>query len=132
MSVEGKQLFWVGLGGAAGAIGRALLSHVPGLPPEIAILTVNISGCALIGLVLHIEHRFHPHVRDFQAAGFCGGLTTVSSWSLILVKYLEMGELRQAGFFAGLSLVSGILALLLGRAVAAGIEGLLLRRETPE
>ncbi len=132
MSVEGKQLFWVGLGGAAGAIGRAFLSHVPGLPPEIAVLTVNVSGCALIGLVLHIEHRFHPHVRDFQAAGFCGGLTTVSSWSLILVKYLEMGELGQAGFFAGLSLASGILALLLGRAVAAGIEGLLLRRETPE
>ena len=132
MSVEGKQLCWVGLGGATGAIGRALLSHVPGLPPEIAVLMVNVAGCALIGLVLHIEHRFHPHVRDFQAAGFCGGLTTVSSWSLLVVKYLEMGELVQAGFFAALSLVSGLLALLLGRAVAVGIEALLLRRGQPE
>ena len=108
------------------------MSHVPGLPPEIAVLMVNVAGCALIGLVLHIEHRFHPHVRDFQAAGFCGGLTTVSSWSLLVVKYLEMGELVQAGFFAALSLVSSLLALLLGRAVAVGIEALLLRRGQPE
>ena len=127
MRTRGTQLFWIGLGGATGAVVRSALGHNPDMPPEIAVLLVNILGCGLIGLVLHIEHRFHPHARDFQAAGFCGGLTTVSSWSLLLVKYLELGELGQALIFALLSLVSGILALLLGRGVAAVIEALLLR-----
>ena len=128
MRTRGKQLFWIGLGGAIGAVVRSTLSHTPGMPPEIAVLLVNILGCTLIGLVLHVEHRFHPHARDFQAAGFCGGLTTVSSWSVLVVKYLELGEVAQAVIFASLSLVSGMLALLIGRGLAAGIEALLVRR----
>jgi len=93
MQTRGKQLLSVGAGGATGALVRELLGHVDGMPPEIGILFANMLGCGLIGLVLHIEHRLHPHVREFNAAGFCGGLTTVSGWSLVLVRYLAADEL---------------------------------------
>jgi CrcB protein len=129
MQTRGKQLLSVGIGGAAGALIREVLSHTEGVPPEISILFGNMLGCALIGLVLHIEHRLHPHVREFNAAGFCGGLTTVSGWSLVLVEYLEAGEVGQATFFAILGLTSGLLALLAGRLLAGGVEGILLRLE---
>ncbi len=114
-----------------GALAREAVSYAPGMPPEIGLLLVNIVGCSLIGLFLQLEHRLHPHVRDFHAAGFCGGLTTVSGWSLVLVRYLEAGEVGQAVFFAVLGLVTGLTAVLAGRLLAFGVESLLLRIGRP-
>lgn len=83
----------VGGAGALGALGRVLLDDAwsawrrrrtdartatrPGWPW--ALLVVNVLGSLILGLAWGL-HTSHPGAAAVIGAGFCGGLTTFSTW----------------------------------------------------
>ncbi|MFP6663026.1 MAG: CrcB family protein [Deltaproteobacteria bacterium] len=117
-----SQIFWVALGGAAGALVREWALLHSGLGPDEALLLVNVAGSFLIGFILRFERLLHPHMRDFNAVGFCGGLTTVSTWSYILLRLLETGQLAAAMQYAVLTVAAAVFAAFFGRVLGKAAE----------
>ena len=52
-------------------------------------LIVNIIGCLLIGFI--VGYKFNSKLELFLSVGFCGALTTFSSWILDCVKLFYNG-----------------------------------------
>jgi CrcB protein len=127
-----SQIFWVALGGATGALVREWAILHSGLEPGEAALLVNVSGSFVIGFILRFERLLHPHVRDFNAVGFCGGLTTVSSWSYILLRLLETGQLAAAVQYAVVTVFASVVAAFLGRVTGKTAEVMWLARSPEE
>ncbi|NBA96799.1 fluoride efflux transporter CrcB [Pseudomonas sp. R5(2019)] len=76
-------------------------------------LAVNLIGCLLIGVLygLFLQRPIAPvELRAGLIAGFLGGLTTFSSFSLDTVRLLESGQAPLALGYAGLSVIGGLLA----------------------
>jgi CrcB protein len=118
----------VGLGGALGAVARYGLSSAIGrliaTPFPLATLIVNIIGSVAMGLLVGGLSRFMPswqeEARLFLAVGLLGGFTTFSSFSLDTIVLLERGELAQALFYVGLSVVICVAGLYLGLLISRG------------
>jgi len=93
-------LIYVAVGGALGAVCRAMISHwLRGGFPW-ATLTVNVVGSLIIGIVLGsiAAKGTTPHaVRFLVATGFCGAFTTFSTFS-----FETLGLLEQQRWTAGL------------------------------
>lgn len=87
-------LFAVLVGGALGSalrwmLGLALNPVLPALP--LGTLTVNLAGGFVIGSAIGIFDQFQslpPELRLFVITGFCGGLTTFSTFSAETVNAL--------------------------------------------
>ena len=76
----------------------------------------NMLGCLLIGLLLSKPDN-PKRLLLWGAIGFCGSLTTFSSWMLELVRALDRGAPLAALQVLLVSLVGGLLLLSLGRAL---------------
>jgi CrcB protein len=112
MSLVG--LFWIGLGGALGAILRAVIAMSIKSDFPWATLTANVAGCLIIGLVIGHESvtaDWAQHTRGFVVIGFCGGFTTFSTFSLQTFKQLEAGNTLAAFSNIFLSFVMCLLAV---------------------
>ena len=87
---------WVGAG--LGALlrwwlGSVLNSYFPTIPP--GTLAANLIGGYIIGLAIAFFASFSalaPEWRLFVITGFCGGLTTFSTYSAELVALLQQGR----------------------------------------
>ena len=111
---------------AAGAIPGALLrwqleglmlDKLPGLKGQIeGDFIANMLGCLLIGLLLS-KPDSPKRLLLWGAIGFCGSLTTFSSWMLELVRALDRSAPLTALQVLLVSLVGGLLLLSLGRAL---------------
>ena len=103
-------------GGIAGTLARALvaeaLPHHPGQWPW-ATLLVNVAGAFVLGLVAARGFR-----RSLIGQGFCGALTTFSTFQLELLQMLDEGRTGLALGYAAASLVAGLVAAELGRRAA--------------
>lgn len=102
-------LLMVGLGGAAGASLRWLIGEsidVDGVPWH--TLLVNVVGCGLLAAVIAREQP--PRLNRLLAAGFCGGLTTFSTFSIEVVDLLEKDKGSTAVAYIVASLVFGLVA----------------------
>jgi CrcB protein len=92
----------VAIGGVLGCLLRWVLSmflnHTfPNLPP--GTLAANLIGCYVIGIALGfftLYPAFAPEWRLFVTTGFCGGLTTFSTFSAEIVTLLQAGRLAWA------------------------------------
>ena len=74
-------------------------------------LTVNVVGSAVLGVLLGLRH-VSPTVLALVGTGFCGTLTTFSTYGYDVVRLVEeQAVLRAAGYLAG--------TLVLGLGVAA-------------
>lgn len=75
---------------------------------------VNIVGCFVLGLV---TGRVDPQVQLLVGAGFCGALTTYSTFSYETLRLAEEGSLRYALLNVVGSVVCGVLAAVSGAAL---------------
>jgi CrcB protein len=85
-------------------------------------LAVNVAGSLVLGLVAGAAARgVSPHVLALVGTGFCGALTTYSTFSYESVRLVQQG----ARFFAvaniAVSVVAGLGAAFCGVAVAEAI-----------
>ena len=97
---------------AAGAVPGALLRWQVALHLEDQNLLVNVLGAALLGLLA--GRPAAPRRQLLVGIGFCGSLTTFSSWTLAAMKQLSAGDWAAALGLIGLTLGLGLGAAALG------------------
>ncbi|SFC17023.1 CrcB protein [Klenkia taihuensis] len=110
----------VALGGVLGALGRWGVSlglpHAPGSWPW-ATVTVNLTGCLAIGVLLAVllaRWPGHPWLRPFLATGVLGGYTTFSTFAVDAVQLVEAGRAGTAAAYVLVSALGGLLAVVVG------------------
>lgn len=114
----------VAVGGAAGsllryAVGQALGPARPGAFPW-HTFAVNVAGSLLLGLVVALVPRDDPHhLRALLAVGFCGGLTTFSTFGYETVSLLQSRAWGIALAYAGGSFLVALLAVAIGLSAGA-------------
>ena len=104
---------------AAGAVPGALLRWQLALHLGDQNLLVNVLGAALLGFLAGLPAA--PRRQLLLGIGFCGSLTTFSSWMLDMVRLIAGGELASAlgllGLTLGLGLGGAALGLQMGRRI---------------
>lgn len=108
-------------GGGIGAVLRYLSGvwflknlHV-NLP--VATFTVNITGCFVLGFlyILFINKTgWNQAVKLALTAGFCGGLTTFSTFSAEVFEMIRTAQYVQALWYILLSVIAGLIAVTIG------------------
>ena len=101
------------LAGALGAVIRYLVSRWLATP--FAVLVVNVVGSAIGGVLLATTSG---DLRLVLLTGFCGGLTTFSTFSVETVQLVLDGKSRVAVLSVVANLVLGIGAAALGYLLA--------------
>jgi len=116
-----RSLWLVAVGGALGAVARAVLSTAirsrwPSTLPS-GTIVVNLAGCLILGLLMgFLESRPHlpPTWRAFGAVGVLGAFTTFSTFEYETLGLLQQGEVPAALANVGLSVILGLAAVYLG------------------
>lgn len=107
------------IGGGLGSVLRWLISvklSGAGLPFPAGTLVVNLIGAFIIGLCLALFMRIthiDPAWKLFITTGFCGGLTTFSTFSAEAATMMLGGQLLWAGATILLNLVGSLAMTLL-------------------
>ncbi|CAH0258160.1 fluoride efflux transporter FluC [Peribacillus simplex] len=106
-----KGIFAVGFGGAAGAILRYCVILTAGhtfFP--FGTLLINIVGSFLLGMINgYFASKKKSLVFLALGSGFCGGFTTMSTFSQEVVNLLQT-SLALAGLYIGATLFFGLVA----------------------
>jgi CrcB protein len=116
---EARDLLLVATGAVPGALLRWRLEDVgkgwEGLPTGLieADLVANLIGTFLIG-VIAAQRPPRPRLLLLGAIGFCGSLTTFSSWMLEISLALRRGRPDEALAAVLVSLLGGLAVLTLG------------------
>ena len=108
LRVELQELLLVGLGAVPGALLRWQLA----LQLADLNLLANVLGAALLGCLAGLPAA--PRRQLLLGIGFCGSLTTFSSWMLDAVRRLAAGDVAAAVGLVGLTLGLGLGAAALG------------------
>jgi len=115
-----KSIVAISLGGSLGSLlrwwlGTMLNAHFPTLPP--GTLSANLVGGYIIGLAIAFFATFSavaPEWRLFVITGFCGGLTTFSTFSAEIVALLQQGRALWALGAVAIHLLGSILMTFAG------------------
>lgn len=119
-----RALVLIGLGGGLGSLARYAIAGLwlpwtrAGFPW--GTLLVNVAGSFVIGLVLGGAGErgwLTPELRLALATGFCGGFTTMSSFSFEALLLLEQGAVGLALGYAVLSVLASLTAVWSGVAL---------------
>ena len=122
--MKGFEFLLLGVGAVCGAFLRYKIVESPlvvfgGLP--LNVLIVNIIGSFILGIfsVLAVSWNLDPKYAFFFAIGFCGSLTTMSSFALEVNNLLDNKQfvLGIINIFANVGL--SILSVLGGRILAS-------------
>ena len=108
LKFELQELLLVALGAVPGALLRWQLS----LHLADQNLVANTLGSALLGFLAGLPAA--PRRQLLLGVGFCGSLTTFSSWMLDAVRQLGVGDIKSAAGLIGLTLGLGLGAAALG------------------
>ncbi len=115
----------IALGAAVGAparylTDRAIQSRHDGVFPW-GTFTVNVFGSFILGVLAASTHRLDPALAAGLGTGFCGALTTYSTFSYETLRLLE----GRASFYAAANIVAsvaaGLGAAVIGLAVGTAI-----------
>ena len=115
-----RSLVAVAVGGMLGCLLRWVLAmflnrYLPAIPP--GTLAANLIGCYIIGVALAFFTQypgFAPVWRLFVTTGFCGGLTTFSTFSAEVVILMQSGRNATALMAVGAHLVGSLLMTFAG------------------
>lgn len=115
-----------GLGGVIRfVVGELLKGVVSGSSLPVATFIVNIIGCFIIGIITGmVAHgvNISPAWRTGLTVGFCGGLTTFSTFGRETLELLQSGQIGMALCYVALSLVVGIAAAWSGMALSSRLS----------
>ncbi|WP_305092096.1 fluoride efflux transporter CrcB [Prescottella sp. R16] len=101
-------VLWVALGGGAGAAVRYLAGrhlHSFGSFP-VPTFVVNVAGCLILGLLAGAT--LPPAVFALLGTGFCGGLTTYSTFATEAVGLARVRRTVTSAVYVAASLTVGI------------------------
>ena len=125
-----KELVFLGLAGAMGALSRYALSSAAarllGSDFPYGTLLVNILGCLLLGLLMHIgltTDIIPQSLRLVLSVGFLGAFTTFSTFSYETTRYIQDGAWLTVAGNIGANVILGILATIAGLALGQVIFG---------
>ena len=111
----------IGVGGGIGSLARYWLAGaVQGIAGSVfpaGTLAVNIVGSFVVGLVMALSLErglIDADLRTFLTVGFCGGFTTMSTFSYETLALILDGETWRALANIGGSVVGCIAAVWLG------------------
>jgi CrcB protein len=115
-----KPLIAISIGSASGALlrwqlGIRLNSLFPAIP--LGTLAANLIGGYIVGLAVAYfaqASNLAPEWRLLVITGFCGGLTTFSTFSAEVVTLLQEGRLTMALSAAALHLFGALLTTFAG------------------
>ena len=110
----------VALGGGIGACARyalslALRNQSVSLP--FGTISANLAGCLILGIIAGLDFRLpglSSEARLFLATGFCGGLTTMSSFIYETSKTVSADEYGIAALYVALTLAGSSLCFAIG------------------
>lgn len=121
-----KELLLVGFGGFAGSVLRFLVfkfsSHFSPAWFPFSTFAVNLFGSFLIGLLFALVERsavLAATLRPLLMAGFCGGFTTFSAFSLENFQLLKEGQYTAVAAYSTASVLLGLVAVIFGVKVFA-------------
>ena len=121
----------IGIGGALGASARWAAQWLwpwPVAPQNFGmlepVLVINVLGAFLLGILLARLERSKPHplLRPFLAVGVLGTFTTWSSLVAEITLLDASGRTDAAVIKLGLSLLSGLIAFVIGQRLASNRE----------
>ena len=121
------RLFWICVAGAAGTAARYLIAvwaarqFGPAFP--YGTIVVNLTGCFLIGGVIHIAaaQSWPETARLVLTVGFLGGFTTYSSFNQETLRLATSGAPGDAVINVAVTLAGGVAAGWLGMMVARSL-----------
>jgi CrcB protein len=122
-----KYFLWVFLGGGMGSVFRYGLSKFIPIPQNTfpyPTLIANLLGCLLIGFIMGTalkQGALSSPQTLFFATGFCGGLTTFSTFSLEGIELLKSGNIGVFLLYTLISVLLGLLAVGLGIYISRSI-----------
>ena len=115
------------LGAALGAPARYLVDRLIQARHDTLMpwgtLTVNVAGSLVLGLLVGlVAHReLHQEVTLAVGTGFCGALTTYSTFSYETLRLVEDGARLYASLNVALSVVAAVGAAALGYGIGAAV-----------
>ena len=115
-----KNIFYIFLGGGLGSILRYAISKLFMADKSSfpwSTLIANFIGCFIIGIVLGWfinNNKQYSDLYVFLSIGFCGGLTTFSTFSVEGLAYLKNGDLLIFITYLLFSIIGSILLTALG------------------
>lgn len=115
-----KSILAVSIGASAGALlrwwlGAQLNALFPSIPP--GTLLANLLGGYIVGIAIAVFAAYSALAPEWRLAvitGFCGGLTTFSTFSAELVSLLQQGRALWACAAAAIHLAGSVLMTLAG------------------
>ncbi|MBC8365722.1 MAG: CrcB family protein [Actinobacteria bacterium] len=101
------------------AVGDAQVWLRDGLPWGLPwpVIMVNIIGCGLLGVLIG-RRRTSTRSKLLLGTGFCGGLTTFSTFAVDAAGLWRTARPGAAAVYVVLSVLAGLSAFLAGRSVA--------------
>jgi fluoride exporter len=115
-----KSILAISVGAALGALlrwalGLTLNNLFPAIPP--GTLAANLIGGYIIGVAVAVfgtSSGLPPEWRLFVVTGFCGGLTTFSTFSTEVVSLLQQERILWAAGAAAIHLAGSVLMTVAG------------------
>jgi len=118
-------LFWVCLGASVGAPGRYLVDRTVQARHDTLMpwgtMLVNVVGSFVLGLLAGLSgsHDVPDEVVLTLGTGFCGALTTYSTFSYETFRLFEDGARLYALANVGVSLLAGLGSAAIGYAIGS-------------
>jgi CrcB protein len=124
-----KPILAVSIGASLGALlrwwlGARLNAHFPAVPP--GTLAANLIGGYVVGVAIAFFAAYPalaPEWRLLVITGFCGGLTTFSTFSAELVTLMQQGQGQWALVAAASHLLGSVVMTFAGIGTVVWIRG---------
>jgi CrcB protein len=124
-----KAIAAVSVGASLGALlrwwlGLTLNQYFPDVPP--GTLAANLIGGYVVGVAVAMfasDSALAPEWRLFIITGFCGGLTTFSTFSAEVVTLMQQGRAAWALAAAGTHLIGSVIMTFAGIGTVVWVRG---------